>query len=165
RPYPCRRQKPPRLPRSASSTFFAARGRQSFDQLVQRVLDLLGVASHQDSVLQRIGAEGFDFLDVLVQDFDLFEARHRLAVGLAPRRRRLGNPCVHHFCPVPLNMNLASSSVNEMASCVLVISPPGVVIVLSPPGASTTTKPPKRDSLSVLALVSVGIGTFADTAM
>src|SRR5258708_29999532 len=142
------------------------RDRQPFDQLVQRVFDLSGVASHQDSVRERVGAEGFDFLDVLVQDFDLFEARHRLAVRLTPRWRRLGNPCVHHFCPVvPLNMNLASSSVKEMASWVWVISPPALIIVLSPPGSSTTTMPPSSDSLTTLALVSAGTGTFDDTAM
>src|SRR5882672_9763759 len=142
------------------------RDRQAFDQLVQRILDLPGIASHQDSVLERVGAEGFDLLNVLVQDFDLFEARHRLAVGLTPGWRRLGNPCVHHFCPVdPLNMNLASNSVKEMASWVWVISPPGLSIVLSPPGSSTTTMPPSSDSATILALVSAGTGTFDDTAM
>jgi len=75
------------------------RDRQSFDQFVQRVFDLPGVASHQDSVLKRVSAEGFDFLDVLVQDFDLFEARHRLAVGLTPRRRRLGTRAFITFAP------------------------------------------------------------------
>src|SRR5204863_4534934 len=149
----------------ALSALLAVRYRQALDQLVQRLLDLARIASHQDSVLQRVGEQALDLLDVLVQDLDLLEAGDRLAVGLLPRRRRLANPCVHHFDPVPLNMNLASNSVKEMASCVLWISPPGLSIVLSPPGSSTTTMPPNSDSLTILALVSSGIGTLDDTPM
>ena len=74
----------------ARSLLFGVGRLEPVDQLVQGGLDLVGIASHQNSILQRIGAEGFDFLDVLVQDFDLFEAGHRLAVGLPPHRRRLG---------------------------------------------------------------------------
>src|SRR4030095_12008247 len=137
------------------------------DQLVQGGLDLVGVASHQDSVLQRVSAEGFDFLDVLVQHFDLFEARHRLAVRLPPHRRRLGSSRAHHFDPelVPPNMNLAINSDNGMAPWVIWISPPGGSILVSPPGSSTTTMPPSSDSLTILAWVSVGRLTFADTIM
>src|SRR5579883_556417 len=155
---------PPATRESAPSALLGVGSRQSVDQLVQRLLDLVRVASHQNSVLQRVGAEGLDLLDVLVQDLDLFEAGNRLAIRLPPHRWRLWNPCVHHFDPVPLNMNLASSSVKEMASCVWVISPPDLIMVLSPPGSSTTTMPPSSDSLTILALVSAGMGTLEDTA-
>src|SRR6185437_14898231 len=164
RPWIIRRQTPPSTRGGAPSAFLAVGRRQAVDQLVKCLLDLVRVASHQNSVLQRVGAERLDLLDVLVQDLDLFEAGNRLTVRLPPywRRacRRLGNPRIHHFDPVPLNMNLASSSVKEIASCVWVISPPALIMVLSPPGSSTTTMLPSSDSLTILALVSAGMGTL-----
>src|SRR5688572_28429822 len=132
---------------------------------MQGGLDLIDVASHQDSVLQRVGAEALDFLHILVQDFDLFEARHRLAVGLPPYRRRLGRARAHHLDPVPPNMNLAISSVRGIESWVFWISPLARIRFLSPPGSSATTVPPRSDSLTIFALVSSGRLTFDDTAI
>src|SRR5689334_12417198 len=164
----CRWRRPlrrPHGPRAGARLPFPVVGnRQLLDQFVQRSLDLPGIASHQNSVLQRIGTEGFDLLDVLIEDFDLFEARDRLAVGLPPHWRRFWKACVHHFFPVPPNMNLAINSVSEMASWVLVISPPGFKVLVSAPGSSTSTMPPSSDSLMILALVSSGSCTLEDTA-
>src|SRR5471030_3211745 len=156
----CRRRTRERRqpPRCALSALFGVRCRKPVDQRVQGFLDLVDVASHQDSVLQRIGAEGFDLLDVLVQNFDLFEAGHRLAIGLPPHRRRLGLAGFH--CFVPPNTNLAINSVSGMESWVLAISPPAAIIFLSAPGSSTTPMPPSSDSLTILALVSVGSWIF-----
>src|SRR4030095_6839169 len=98
---------------------------------------------------------------VLIEHFDLFEAGHRLAVGLPPHRRCLGGhgalaTCVHHFDPALPNMNLAISSDSGTAPWVRSISPPAGSICLSPPGSSTTTMPPSSDSLRILAWVSTG---------
>src|SRR4051794_34776140 len=82
---------PPPSPAPGERSLLFDVGRlQAVDQLVQGGLDLVGIASHQHSVLERVGAEALDLADVLIEYFDLFEARHRLAVGLPPDRRLRG---------------------------------------------------------------------------
>src|SRR4029077_12429739 len=149
-----------RGPAGSACSLLVGVGRlEPVDQLVQGCLDLVGVASHQDSVLQRVRAERFAFLDDLVQDFDLFEAGPRLAIGLPPHRRRFGRARAHHLDPVLPNMNLAISSVRGMESWVFWISPRAPINFLSPPGSSDTTVPPRSDSLTIFALVSAGRST------